>query len=699
MKLKSKSGVVHDKLTRSFKLHCAGELERAERGYRQVLRMQSTNVQALHYLGLLQNQKGNQGEAEKLISRAIKITPDNPVFHNNLGEVFRVQGRFQEAISAYQEAVKLDESNSDAFNNFGLCLIALEDHDGAIDALKRAVEIDPAMAESWINLGNAYKGACRFEEARGGYATVGEESPLYLAAQRNRAATYLLERRPSMAEQCLLELVKMNIADVSIVEMLLSLYGEREAYTEIRLLVKLALKQNLSSAQIYVSYATALRIDGEFAEAERNVRLAIKADGEYESAIILLGACLSDQGCCRDASLVFNNALALNSSNATLYFHMGDNHLSLGNKEQAIACFRKAVEIDPEYASALERVSKLAPLAISDESRIEKLIVVAESEERKISERVSLHFALAEVFAAKENHDRAFSHYQRGNSIRKEVVPYSWRAHEDDVAAVIGAFSCSFVRKGLTGAVKSTRPVFIVGMPRSGTTLVEQILSSHPDFYGAGELPYFVDVRTRDNKTGKVVPYWQNIKSFEKTHTERLAGDYLLLLSERSNGESKVSDKMPSNYLNLGLIHMLFPEARIVFCQRDVRDCCLSIFCHNFGHQAFSHDLFEIGHRYQQHLRLMKHWLEVIPNRIFQLSYDELVTSPETMSRQLVNFCGLPWNDACLSPHQNERHVLTPSQTQVREPVYQHSRGRWRLYEAHLSELERGLFYKDTVKQ
>jgi hypothetical protein len=226
-------------------------------------------------------------------------------------------------------------------------------------------------------------------------------------------------------------------------------------------------------------------------------------------------------------------------------------------------------------------------------------------------------------------------------------------------------------------------------MPRSGTSLAEQILASHPDVFGAGELPVvnrMVDQLATVLDTS--IPYPECLKYLDNHTLEQLASEYLEEAQLKSNDEQFITDKMPSNFMHLGFISLMFPNARIIHCTRDPLDTCLSCYFQNFtGEHPYAYSLTSLGKFYRMYEKLMEHWSKVIPNPIFELSYEKVVVNPEQEIRSMVDFCGLEWDDKCLDFHQTKRTVATASHSQVRQKIYTSSVGKWRSYEKHLDEL------------
>ena len=304
------------------------------------------------------------------------------------------------------------------------------------------------------------------------------------------------------------------------------------------------------------------------------------------------------------------------------------------------------------------------------------------------------HGVVAAAYDDAGDYDVAFGHYKAGNDLKKAASLYQADATSTYVDRVIATFGTEFFARMDRAGSQPELPVFIVGMPRSGTTLVEQILASHPQVHGAGELDYMRQItqalpeRLAPDSVGGQQTFPECAAKIDTALAERIAEEHLQHLREHSASALRITDKTPSNFLRLGLIALLFPKARIIHCQRDPLDTCLSCYFLRFGQgQAFAYDLDDLGRYYRDYARLMEHWRRVLPSPLLEVPYEALVADQEGWSRRLIAFLGLDWDDRCLAFYRSERQVKTASVWQVRQPVYASSIGRWRRYAKHLGPL------------
>ena len=363
-----------------------------------------------------------------------------------------------------------------------------------------------------------------------------------------------------------------------------------------------------------------------------------------------------------------------------------------GHFEEAAKCYRRALELRPADAEAYYNLVNQQPLNDgSPES--EALFATLRRRAENLGsfttrEQSALLFALGKALDARGESDRAFESLARANALHRSTLRFDVAASEQRAAAIARRFDSDLMAKSKSAGSPSELPVFVVGMPRSGTTLVEQIVSAHPDVQGAGEIGLFPALVSRlHGPEGSGPPFWTSDPSAEDL--KRLAQAYLADLDPKARGKARVTDKTIGNFEHLGLIHLCLPNARIIHCRRDPRDVCVSCFSTRFdaGHD-YAYDLGELGRYWRLYDRLMAHWRSVLPpGRIFEVDYEALVEDLEGWARRLIAQLGLGWNEACLRFYESRRDVGTASFTQVRRPIYKDSVGRWRRFAPHLGPL------------
>jgi Flp pilus assembly protein TadD len=435
-------------------------------------------------------------------------------------------------------------------------------------------------------------------------------------------------------------------------------------------------------AEALVNLGTVLRWRGEFAASETVLRRAIKQDPRSASALTGLGHILSALDRMKDARECFEKALRLKPRDAGALCGLGWLASMDGRFEESERLYRTALEVDPKCSEAWAWLAELRRMTSEDHdwlSGAERLL----AEGLPPVEEARLRFAMGKYFNDLGSFSRAFEEYTRANRLHKlHATPYDRPAREALAEEMIRLYPRERLAQPVEGASGSQRPVFVVGMMRSGTSLVEQIIASHPLAAGAGELEYW-------NATA--LKYREVLRSGAPAAPllRRLTAGYLKILDRHSSVAQRVVDKSTYNSDHLGIIHLAFPQARILCLRRDPIDVCLSCFFQQFATAAnFTMDLSDLAHFYREHHRLIAHWRSVLPKDVFlEVPYAELVADQEGWSRRIIEFLGLPWDPKVLEFHKTERPVLTASHWQVRQKIYSSSVGRWKHYEKLIGPL------------
>jgi Flp pilus assembly protein TadD len=459
---------------------------------------------------------------------------------------------------------------------------------------------------------------------------------------------------------------------------LVSLGRYPEAEQEFRRAIEL----DARFAKPYFNLGIVLFWKGDFEAAEAAYLRAVELDPANAEAWTSLGMTLGTVGRLDDARNCFARALRLQPRNASTYCSLGWLEGVAGRFAEAEAMFRQALAIDPRRSFAWAPIADLRRMTAADRDWLEAVTRLLETGVAPLEE-TCLQFALAKYYDDVGEFDAAFRHYDRANALHRQLAqPYDRAARTAFVDDVIAVYTQRRLAHRVAGGSDSRRPVLVVGMMRSGTTLVAQILASHPQVAAAGELDFWTNAaRTHEHELRRNVP--------RSALAGELADAYLRVLARRSRDAVRVIDKSNFNSDNLGLIHVVFPNARIVYVRRDPLDTCLSCYFAQFANTLnFTTDLADLAHYYREHHRLMTHWRAALPaGTLLEVPYEGLVTDQETWSRRIIDFIGLEWDLRCLEFHKTERPVLTASTWQVRQPMYARSLQRWRNYEEHIGPL------------
>lgn len=453
---------------------------------------------------------------------------------------------------------------------------------------------------------------------------------------------------------------------------------------------------------------------------------ALRLKPQNDRVLCAIAACDFVLGDRDDAISHLEEAVRVNPKSAVAHESLGQMYLSDGIIERALQASARSVELAPdqmghlasrawvlEAAGELEEAWELVQRVVEDgrylrhvvrlyarlarrrgrhQQALELVFKVMSGGGKPPKEQSSLHLAVAELLEDAGRYDEAFAHAVRGNALRRQQ--YDPDAHEQMVSRVIAYFTRDRMRFLARATTRSDRPVFVVGMPRSGTSLIEQILASHPEVHGAGELDWMC--RIYAGALGMLSAtendYPACLDRLTVDQADGLAQTYLPPMNGLSPSALRITDKFPLNFLHLGLIAVLLPEARIIHCRRDAMDTCLSCFMTHFTFgNDYKYNLTHLGRFYRDYQRLMAHWKNVLDLRILEVDYESVIANAENESRRMVEFLGLPWDERCLRFHETKRSVATASVQQVRRPIYKSSVQRWRRYENRLTPLKRAL--------
>jgi tetratricopeptide (TPR) repeat protein len=443
----------------------------------------------------------------------------------------------------------------------------------------------------------------------------------------------------------------------------------------------IGIKENYPDALF--NLGTLLRLRGKIVESEMPLRRALKLKPAYVDAQIALGVTLTVLGRLEDAKGLLEKALKLQPRNVDALLALGSLRAGEGRFADAEPLFKKALEVDPKASDAWVGLAGLRRMSAADHAEwLKGAQASADSGLEPLSE-ARVRFAIGKYHDDTGDFARAFRSYQRANELMKTAaVAYDGAARERFVSDLTRVYTRELLSGAPAGASRSELPVFVVGMPRSGTSLVEQIIAAHPAATGAGELRFWGQaVRRHASKLLPGLPD-QRLKS-------QLAEQYLRTLGERAGGALRVVDKSPFNSDYLGIIHSVFPHARMIYMQRDPVDTCLSCYFQDFPASLnFTLDLSDLAHYYREHRRLVEHWRNTLSERVLLVvPYEELVADQEKWTRRILEFIGLPWDARCLDYHLTESTVLTKSYWQVRQTLYHSSIGRWRNYQKFIGPL------------
>ncbi len=615
-----------------------GETEEAKKLYQAVLQAFPTNKRAQQGLAALNIPKqpaATQSPPQDAINQLIQLY--------NQGHLAIVVEQAQALTEQYPEAFII-------WNVLGAANKGLGRVQAASEAFKKVTELNPAYADGFNNLGASLQDQGNLEEAIASFNKAVSLKPDYADAYYNMGNALKVQGKLDEA------IVSFNKA--------------------------VSLKPDYAGA--YNNMGNALKDQGKLDEAIASYNKALSIKSDYAEAYNNMGNALQDQGKLEEAIASFNKALSLKPDYAEAYNNMGNALKDQGKLEEAIATFKKALSIKSDYAEVHKNLSSLIKYSPND-TQVTLVSEMIQRPDLKDNDRCYLHYTFAKMNEDLGDFDTAYNHYVAGGKLRQKLLSYDFKQDElifnqvKNIAPKLKEFAFD---KHIEAAINT--PIFILGMPRSGTTLVEQIISSHSRVHGAGELPFLCSF---------VSTLIHGIQTINSNNVLRIRNAYLHELEKISNGCRFITDKTPHNFLHIGFLLKALPEAKVIHVQREPAATCWSNFKHYFSTKGlgYSYDLKDTVGYFKLYQDLMDFWDQQYSDQIYHLDYDKLTLKQESETRRLVQYIGLNCEDKCLSPQNNKRSVRTASQQQVREKVYTGSSQAWRKFELFLNSIFDGL--------
>jgi tetratricopeptide (TPR) repeat protein len=631
----------------------AGDLAAAEARCRGALDAYPRDVNMRALLGALLIKLNREAEAEKLLMQTIAEAPTFAKPHEDLGHLLVQQNRAAEALPYLERATRLDPKLEKAWYTLGKALLLLGRGPAADQAFERSFALSPERR--FMALAAEHQKEGRLGEAEHLYRRILRQNPANVDAMRLLALISLKHGRDGEAESLLQRAISLAPDFLAAILDLGQLRKEQDRYAEALECFDRALTQDPGSAQAH-----------------------------YLRASTLAPAAFTEE-----AIAAYEKCLELKPEHIGAQIGLGHAFKAVGRFHDAVACYNTCIRQRPDLGETYWSLANLKTYRFEDST-------VAEMERRlaggglSVQSEVNFMFALGKAYEDRDDYDRAWSFYSAGNTKQRGEVSYDPVQTEATNDRLIEVFSADFLQAHAGLGDPDAAPIFILGLPRSGSTLLEQILASHSQVEGTSELPYLSRAATWLNRNrAEGVNYPEAVRELTPQAFRTIGADYLAQAKlHRRAGTPRFIDKMPNNFPNIGLLALILPNAKIIDARRHPLDACLSCYRQLFAKgQAFTYDLTEIGEYYLQYQRMMDHWAQVLPGKVLTVQYEEVVAEFEPQARRLLEFCGLEWEEACLRFYESERPVRTPSAEQVRQPIYDRSVGHWRHYEKHLDEL------------
>lgn len=631
----------------------AGNYEPAERNYRHVLSVAPNNVNALYNLAIIAHRTNRIGEGVRLLQRVIAADKGFAGAYNSLGILYEASNDFAAAEASYLKCLGIQPGNPEAHYNLGCIYFRKEEFGPACQCFRSALKYRPDFLQAIINLGIVLHKLGDFE-----------------------GALSCLEKARSMAPD--FALIHNNLGNV--LRDKKDLDGAEEA-------LQRAVSLQPDYGEAYYNLGMAYRDKGRLDEAEQCFSRAVNLSPDFAEAYNGLGLLQDARGKWEESLELFRRAVSLNPRCYEALCNIGRYYQQQGEFDSALEYFDKALLISPEYTPAHFSVASIKRYSPGDEhiARMENMLL---REHIGPDRKAELSFALAKAYEDLGEYEKSFSFLSAGNALKRSSIEYSpdeTKRFFEKIKSIFSGLSALPARRTETSR---PAPIFILGMPRSGTTLVEQIVASHSRVFGAGEIDCFEHALHTLTHTGTVEAAVDALAVAGLDDIHRAGTCYLEEVAGLSGGQDYITDKMPHNFLLIGFIYFALPDAKIIHCRRDPMDNCLSLYKQRLsGVHRYAYDLRELGGYYLCYRDLMDFWRALFPGFIYDISYEKVVDDLAGETKKLLQWIGLEWDENCLTYYKTPGMVTTASNVQVRKPIYNKSVRLWKRYEKQLQPL------------
>ena len=656
MGLDQTQGKLQDAYGQALRALRMGHAETAERQLRAIQAVAPGEVNVLRLLGVALLAQDKVSPAIETLERVVASAPSFWPARTDLARAYRADGRLEPAR----------------------------------EELRRVVAAAPGLDTAWLAYGDVLVELGKYPDAKFAYERARLADPQFRRIEEAAAALVAADRKT--AELIFRDILQIDASHVAALCGLAAVSLTVSRSGDALRLLRHALKQSVHLPLAWRGLCQAFVDLGRLPEAESAARRLLKIEPENPKNWILLGTVCTRLMRQPEALVAFEEAARLNPGEVRLRLSIGHIHKTLGQRRESEEAYKACLHLDPSFGEAYWSLADLKNYVFNG-AEIAAMEGLLKGDGGDDLDQAQVHFALGRAFEHNKNYVAAFEHYATGNTRRRKTISFDIEIFESKTRRVRDCFDAAFFAERAQAGCIDPAPIFVVGLPRSGSTLVEQILASHSSVEGTFELPNVLTiVREFDHRHQQHDGYPENLRTVPLEQFEALGRRFLDETAPIRSGRPRFIDKMPNNFSHVGLIHSMLPNAIVIDVRRHPMDSCFSTYKQYFAEgQSFSYDLADLGRYYRCYLSLMDHWDEVLPGKVFNLRYEELVRNPESIIRRLLTHCGLDFEPKCLAFHATRRPVRTASAEQVRQPMYTSGVGYWRHFESDLEPLRRAL--------
>ncbi|WP_083256818.1 tetratricopeptide repeat-containing sulfotransferase family protein [Glaciecola punicea] len=632
--------------------------------------------------------KGRLSEASKNIDDMLTKNPGHIEGIYCLSVCQRKQGKHAQAMDNLAHILSKMPEHARAHQEQGFIHKALGETTKAIVAFEKALVLNPTLFGSWRVLADEPNYSKR-QEAKQHVDWLASLPPALVSV-----SSLIYQKKLHRAEKLCRHFLKDNPHQPEAMRLLAELASKFQILDDAEFLLASCLQFEPTYKRARLDYVHVLQKRQKFHKALEQAKILLDSDPNNSNLKISLGNAQQATGDFSSAVGTFESVLHDNQDNYSVLLTLGHALKTMGRVEDAIKAYRKSYSIKPDFGDAFWSLANLKTYRFSADERLQMREYEASST-TAINDKIHFCFALGKDLEDSEHFDEAFSFYHRGNKLKNEQDRYDSKPIDISLDTQKNDFDAAFFERHKQSGCSAPDPIFIVGLPRAGSTLLEQILSSHSQVDGTMELANIIGLAHRLNgrQVAQDTPRYPGIlNNISADNLTKMGELYIEETQHHRQGAIFFIDKMPNNFRHIALIQLILPNAKIIDARRNALSCCFSGFKQLFGEgQQFSYDLGDIGHYYRKYVEIMDHWDKALPGKILRVQYEDVVADLETQVRRILDYCGLPFEQACIDFHSNKRAVRTPSSEQVRQPIYQSGLEQWRNYESHLEPLKKAL--------
>ena len=637
---------------------------------------------------LLDEDVRRAGECARAI---LESQPDSDSAQLILASALRRQGKPAEALDIVERLVAGNADVPAVLYEHALCLGATGDGVDAIRVLEQVVALDPGHAAAWRSLGDQRNAAGDEDGSRAAYDRHLQASTSH--PELIEAVAALQQGKIPVAERLTRTVLKKDPLDVNAIRMLAGIGLQVGQFDDAINLLERCLELSPGFQLARQNYVMALSRRQRLDEALVQIDQLLAAEPNNPNYRLQKGAILVQKGEHAAALELYEGFLENYPRQAGAHLNYGHTLKTVGRVDESIAAYRKSIDLRPATGEAYWSLANLKTFRFDDADIAAMKSALDDNGDP--DDQSHLLFALGKALEDRKEFDESFDYYLRGNTLRGQRHRHDARVNVFNTARQIKTLTDEFFASREGWGCPDPDPIFIVGLPRAGSTLLEQILASHSRVEGTTELPDIIAISRKLGKRSRKNPagfYPEVLNELDEQQARELGESYLSSTRVQRHGLPFFIDKMPNNFQHIGLIHLILPNARIIDARRHPMAGCFSCFKQLFARgQTFTYSLADLGHYYRDYVKLMDHWDEVLPGRVHRVQYENMVADTENQVRQLLDYCGLEFEEQCLRFYETERAIRTPSSEQVRQPVYTQGLEQWRNFDAHLGPLKEAL--------